>query len=178
MRYDTWLTLSGSEMDFKAITASDTPGATFGGKLSHPTSFSSYRDPEGRFLLRFPDGWPLREGPPVEVRSNRLPLAARVDVVPPADPPWEAVQAVFTRAGGLLIAEKHLPGPPRELRARLVTRDGLLSVCALAHPIDGALVVLSTALAPAPTPDLERYGRAVLAAVRREFRVPAPQPPG
>jgi hypothetical protein len=36
------------------------------------------------------------------------------------------------------------------------------------------VVVLSTRMLLASNPGLERYGRAVLAAIRREFSVPAP----
>jgi len=178
MRFDTWLSLSGSRMDFNVITKDPHREADFGGKLSHPTTFSEHRDPEGRFTLRFPEGWSLQGGPPVQVRSNRLPLTAKVDVLPGTDASWENLLGVLTGAGGLMIEEKRLPGPPRQLRGRVVTRDGLLEVRALAYPLHESLVVLSTAMAPAPTSDLERYGRAVLAAIRREFRVPAPGPPG
>lgn len=178
MRFDTWLTLSGSKMDFNAITKEPHREADFGGRLSHPTTFSDHRDPEGRFLLRFPEGWSVQGGPPIRVRSNRLPLSARVDVLPGPDASWERLLSVLTGAGGMMVEEKRLPGPPRQLRGRVVTPDGLLEVRALAYPLNEFLVVLSTTMAPAPTPDLERYGRAVLAAIRREFRVPAPGPPG
>src|SRR5579862_6183373 len=112
MRFDTWLTMSGSTMDFNTITNPPTREADFGGRLSHPTGFSSYRDPEDRFLLRYPEGWIVKGGPPVQTRSNRLPLAAKVDVLPNADEPWDPVLAAVTGAGGLLVDEKRLPGPP------------------------------------------------------------------
>jgi hypothetical protein len=178
MRFDTWLTLSGSEMDLEAISDLETPNADFGGRLRPPVAFASYSDPQGRFLLRYPDCWSLLGGPPIAVRSLRLPLTARVDLLAGPEVTWERVRDTVTGTGGILIGERRLPGASRQLRGHVVATDGLVEVHALAVPLGTTVVVLSTFRGPTPTPRLEHYGRDLLAAVRREFRVPLPAPPG
>lgn len=172
MRFDSWLTLSGTGMDFDALVNLPTPGADFGGTLTHPTSFAAYADPDGRFLLRYPRGWLLKSGVPTEVRSIRLPLGATVQILSGPDASWEALRATVVGPGGLLVGEHRLPGPPRQLRGEIVRREGLVEVRALAFPGGAGDIVLSTWKAPGRVPGLDRFGRAVLSAIRREFTVP------
>ena len=175
MRFDTWLTLSASDLDLNALAGlSPTREADFGGKLGHPTTFRTYRDPQGNFLLRYPQGWTVEADGRLEVRSKRLPLSARVEVLPGPEISWDRLGASLLDGAGLLVGEKRLPGPPSQVRALVVDPGGLFEGRVLAYSSGAVVVLLSTRMLQAPNPRLERYGRAVLAAVRREFRVPAP----
>jgi hypothetical protein len=173
MRFDSWLTLSGSNLDLNASSAKPTRDSDFGGKLGHPSNFTTTRDPKGLFELRYPEGWvldPARR----EVRSKRLPCWARVEVHPGPEISWDLLRRSIAGPDGLLLGEKRLPGPPSEVRGERVESDGISEVRVLAYPWGSVVVLLSTGLGPVPTPRLAAYGRAVLAAIRREFSVPAP----
>jgi hypothetical protein len=174
MRFDTWLTLSGSNLDLSAANAGPTPDADFGGKLGHPSNFVAARDPKGLFELRYPEGWVLDLGR-MEVRSMRLPLSARVEVHPGPEISWDLLRRAIAGPDGLLLEEKRLPGPPSQVRAQRVETDGISENRALAYPWGSVVVLLTTRLGPLPHPRLAAYGRAVLAAIRREFSVPAPR---
>ncbi|HEV3026067.1 MAG TPA: hypothetical protein VG457_00760, partial [Planctomycetota bacterium] len=113
-------------------------------------------------------------GERIVVRSKRLPLSAGVDILSGPEISWERLRTALRGANGLLIGEKRLPGPPSEVRGQVVEKEGLLEGRARAYPSGAVVVVLSTRMLQIPNPRLERYGRAVLAAIRREFRVPAP----
>jgi len=173
MRFDTWLTLSGSNLDLNAASAKPTRDADFGGKLGHPSAFVTARDPKGLFELRYPEGWAL-DPAGMEVRSKRLPCSARVEVHPGPEISWEVLRRAIAGPDGLLLEERRLPGPPSQVRAQRVEGDGISENRALAYPWGSVVVVLTTRLGPVPTPRLASYGRAVLAAIRREFSVPAP----
>jgi hypothetical protein len=175
MRFDTWLTLGASDRDLQALPGlGPSREADFGGRLGQPTTFSSYRDPEGSFRLRYPEGWTLESAGRIDVRSKRLPLSVRVELLPGPEISWERLGASLREGGGLLVGEKRLPGPPSQVRGQIVLEEGLVEGRALAYPTGAVLVLLSTRMLQTPNPRLERYGRAVLAAIRREFRVPAP----
>ena len=105
MRFDTWLTLSGSNLDLSAASATPTRDADFGGKLGHPSAFVTARDPKGLFELRYPDGWeydPAR----MEVRSKRLPFSARVAVHPGPEISWDLLRRAIGGPDALLLDEK------------------------------------------------------------------------
>ncbi len=175
MRFDTWLSTGGSYLNPGSMSGfGHTREADFGGRLGHPTTFSTYRDPRGNFQLRYPKDWSLHAEDPVEIRSLRLPLAVRVDVLPGPEISWDRLRISLAGANGLLLGEKRLPGPPSQVRGQVVREEGLLETRALAYPWSSVVVVLSTRMLLGSNPGLERYGRAVLAAVCREFRVPAP----
>jgi len=173
MRFDTWLTLSGSNLDVKSALAEPSRDADFGGKLGHPSRFVTARDPKGLFKLRYPDGWVFDAGR-MEVRSKRLPCSARVEVLPGPEISWDLLRRAIAGPDGVLLEEKRLPGPPTQVRGQRVESDGVSEVRALAYPWGSVVVVLSTRSGPVVTPRLASYGRAVLAAIRREFSVPAP----
>jgi len=176
MRFDTWLTTGGSYLSPDSMNdIGHTREADFGGKLGHPTTFSTVRDPKGHFQLRYPEGWTLETRDLFIVRSHRLPLSVRVDVLPGPEISWEQLRSFL---GGLVVGEKRLPGPPSQVRGLVVEKEGLFEGRALAYPWGAVVVVLSTRMLQAPNSGLERYGRAVLATIRREFSVPAPGPPG
>ena len=172
MRFDTWVTTGGADLGPDSMRGIGyTRDADFGGKLGHPTTFSTFRDPKGHFQLRTPENWTLDSGDPVNVRSKRLPLSVRVDVIPGPEISWEQLR---TSLGGLLVGEKRLPGPPSEVRGQVVEKEGLFEGRALAYPSGAIVVVLSTRMLLSENRSMQRYGRAVLAAIRREFSVPAP----
>ena len=172
MRFDTWVTTGGADLGPDSMRGiGHTRDADFGGKLGHPTTFSTFRDPKGNFQLRYPDNWTLNLGDTVQVHSKRLPLSARVAVIPGPEISWEQLRA---SQGGLMVVEKRLPGPPSEVRGQIVENEGLFEVRALAYPSGAVVVVVSTRMLLTSNPRLDRYGRAVLAAVLREFSVPAP----
>lgn len=175
MRFDTWLSTGGSYLNPGSMSGiGHTREADFGGRLGHPTTFSTYRDPGRNFQLRYPKDWTLNADGPVEIRSLRLPLTVRVDVLPGPEISWDRLRTAVAGADGLLVGERRLPGPPSQVRGQIVREEGLDEVRALAYPSGAVVVVLSTRMLLASNPGLERYGRAVLAAIRREFSVPAP----
>jgi len=179
MRFDTWLTTGGSYLSPDSMNdIGHSREADFGGKLGHPTTFSTVRDPQGNFQLRYPEGWILAAGEPLHVRSTRLPLSVRVDVIPGPEISWDRLRSALAGEDGLLVGERRLPGPPSQVRGQIVEKEGLSEGRALAYPWGAVVVVLSTRMFQVPNPRLQGYGRAVLATVRREFSVPAPGPPG
>ena len=175
MRYDTWLGTGGSYLSPGSMSGiGHTREADFGGKLGHPTTFLTFRNPKGHFQLRYPKDWILEAGDPFIVRSTRLPLSVRVDVLPGPEISWERLRSALVGAGGMFVGEKRLPGPPSQVRGQVVEKEGLFEGRASAYPWGAVVVVLSTRMLQTPNHRLESYGRAVLAAIRREFSVPAP----
>jgi len=175
MRYDTWLTTGGSYLAPGSMEGiGHTRDADFGGLLGHPTTFSTWGDPRGHFQIRFPKDWILDTGDPVKIHSKRLPLSVRVDVGAGPEISWDRLRAALAGADGLLVAERRLPGPPSQIRGQVVAKEGLFEGRALAYPSGAVVLVLSTRMLLTPNPRLQSYGRAVLASIRREFRVPAP----
>jgi hypothetical protein len=110
----------------------------------------------------------------MEVRSKRLPFSAWVEVHPGPEISWDLLRRAIAGPNGLLLEEKRLPGPPSQVRGERVESDGISEVRVLAYPWGSVVVLLSTRMGPVPTPRLASFGRAVLAAIRREFSVPAP----
>src|SRR5882672_9486003 len=104
MRFDTWLSTSGSYLNPGSMSGiGHTREADFGGRLGHPTTFSTYRDPKGVFQLRYPRDWSLNAGASVEVRSLKLPLTVRVEVLPGPEITWDQLRSSIAGADGLLV---------------------------------------------------------------------------
>lgn len=145
-------------------------------KPSTPARFSLYRDPKGRFELRYPTSWECLGADGVLVRSPKIGTFARVDVVPGAPIRWLDLEESVKKADGELTIEKHLKGPPKQVRGKLRMGGTRFAWNAYAYEAAADTVVLFTAnvIDAGRSTRMERYEDKVLDAIRREFKAPSP----
>ena len=174
--YDSWLTLSGSTMDLRSVDRAMTPDlpSASGGAWGRPVKFATFRDPQGRFGFGHPLGWTLETGVAFAAAySTRLPLFARVDVLPGADASWTAFRDALAATGAMLTPQKELPAPQSLLRGLLEWNGIRFDLFARANTLGAETVIFSTGCGVRPDLSFRRYEAQVLAALRREVRVPA-----
>jgi hypothetical protein len=173
--FDSWLTLSGSSMDLRSVDRAMTPDLPLapGGAWGRPLKFATFRDPRGRFEVGYPLGWTLETGPSVLVRSTRLPLFARVDVLPRADSSWIGFREALETTGATLTPQKEMPSPTPRLRGLLDWNGTRFDVRARAYSVGTETVIFSVGCGVRPELPFRAYEAQVLAALHREFRVPA-----
>ncbi len=154
-------------------------GRSRAAKTGRAAKFAAYRDPAGKFELRYPTEWDLQTGHGVLVRSPRIATFANVEVLPTADAPWRELEVAAAKLGGELEVTRRSAGPPRHLRGKLQLGPTRYAMNAWAHVVAGELVVLSTGnvVDADRATKIERYEDKVLDAIRREFRAPAPVAP-
>lgn len=142
-------------------------------KPSTPARFSVYRDPKGRFELRYPTSWECLGAEGVLVRSPKIATFVRVDVVPGAPIRWLDLEEAVQKAGGEITIEKHLKGPPKQVRGKLQMGGTRFGWNAYAYEQKTDTIVLFTAnvIDAGRSRAIERYEDRVLEGIRREFKV-------
>lgn len=155
--------------------ARSVPSRSGGPRPSTPARFAHYRDPKGRFEIRYPASWECQAEEGVLVRSSKIGTFARADVVPGAPIRWLDLEEAVQKAGGEITIEKHLKGPPKQVRGKVRIGGNRFAWNAYAHEHEGNTVVLFTAnvIDAERSTKIERYEDKVLEGIRREFRCPA-----
>lgn len=123
-----------------------------------------WRDPAGRFQLRYPRGWALHAEDVVQVTSPGVDGFARVDTLPPSPWLWNDIERAFVLAG---IRLEIGASDERGASGALQIASRRFRWEAHAHRVPGGTLVLSLA---APE---GREEPAILRTIRRRFRVTA-----
>lgn len=173
--------VSGMGRTFNAINRSYKPRNAFRSRSGRkstvpsgpPKSFTTFRDPQGRFVLDYPADWKLRTGDGIQVTSARLGSFARVDILPDCPRFWENLKEQLIRAGGSVRFRTRNGSRPVHVRGKIHVGRTDFDWDAYAYRLGKTRVVLSlgNVVDPGRSAAIERYEDGVLASIRRHFLV-------